>query len=177
MILWSVCYLFRDGDAQDALVKSNGLTKILLLMQSNCSPVVRQMSGDLLKIFRVNSKFSSCLSSYDTKTTHIMPFWCFQIWVDWYNFSLFFQERFKDFLVLVNRKENFVSEYKREWNCLILDTRLLVFYLMFLFIVLFCKWKWKIICYKIVLLVFKNLNSSFIISRILLAKWLEVLWT
>ncbi|KAJ6908359.1 U-box domain-containing protein 28 [Populus alba x Populus x berolinensis] len=74
MILWSVCYLFRDGDAQDALVKSNGLTKILLLMQSNCSPVVRQMSGDLLKIFRVNSKFSSCLSSYDTKTTHIMPF-------------------------------------------------------------------------------------------------------
>lgn len=137
MILWSVCYLFRDGDAQDALVKSNGLTKILLLMQSNCSPVVRQMSGDLLKIFRVNSKFSSCLSSYDTKTTHIMPFWCFQIWLDWYPFSLFFQERFKDFLVLVNRKENFVSEYKREWNCLILDTRLLVFYLMFLFIVCF----------------------------------------
>ncbi|KAJ6741023.1 U-BOX DOMAIN-CONTAINING PROTEIN 27-RELATED [Salix purpurea] len=74
MILWSVCYLFRDGDAQDALVKNNGLTKILLLMQSNCSPGVRQMSGDLLKIFRVNSKSSSCLSSYDTKTTHIMPY-------------------------------------------------------------------------------------------------------
>ncbi|AET04675.1 putative aminoacyltransferase, E1 ubiquitin-activating enzyme [Medicago truncatula] len=71
-ILWSVCYLFRDQKAQEAVTKANGLTKILLLMQSNCSPQVRQMSVDLLKIFRVNSK--SCLSSYDTKTTHIMPF-------------------------------------------------------------------------------------------------------
>ncbi|XP_061345112.1 U-box domain-containing protein 27 [Gastrolobium bilobum] len=70
--LWSVCYLFRDQKAQEAVTKANGLTKILLLMQSNCSPTVRQMSLDLLKIFRVNSK--SCLSSYDTKTTHIMPF-------------------------------------------------------------------------------------------------------
>ncbi|KAL9329741.1 hypothetical protein ACSQ67_004744 [Phaseolus vulgaris] len=70
--LWSVCYLFRDQTAQEAVTNANGLTKILLLMQSNCSPQVRQMSVDLLKIFRVNSK--SCLSSYDTKTTHIMPF-------------------------------------------------------------------------------------------------------
>ncbi|XP_043707866.1 U-box domain-containing protein 27-like [Telopea speciosissima] len=72
VILWSVCHLFRDQNAQEAVTKANGLTKILLLMQSNCSPSVRQMSGDLLKIFRVNSK--SCLSGYDTKTTHIMPF-------------------------------------------------------------------------------------------------------
>lgn len=71
-ILWSLCYLFRDERAQEAVTTANGLTKILLLMQSNCSPPVRQMSADLLKIFRVNSK--SCLSSYDTKTTHIMPF-------------------------------------------------------------------------------------------------------
>ncbi|KAF5457996.1 hypothetical protein F2P56_022064 [Juglans regia] len=71
-ILWSVCYLFRDERAQEEVARANGLTKILLLMQSNCSPSVRQMSADLLKIFRVNSK--SCLSSYDTKTTHIMPF-------------------------------------------------------------------------------------------------------
>ncbi|XP_021899794.1 U-box domain-containing protein 27 [Carica papaya] len=71
-ILWSVCYLFRDQRAQEAVASSNGMTKILLLMQSNCSPSVRQMSADLLKVFRVNSK--SCLSSYDTKTTHIMPF-------------------------------------------------------------------------------------------------------
>ncbi|XP_027339511.1 U-box domain-containing protein 27-like [Abrus precatorius] len=70
--LWSVCYLFRDRNAQEAVTQGNGLTKILLLMQSNCSPQVRQMCTDLLKIFRVNSK--SCLSCYDTKTTHIMPF-------------------------------------------------------------------------------------------------------
>ncbi|KAK8479987.1 hypothetical protein V6N13_133220 [Hibiscus sabdariffa] len=71
-ILWSVCYLFRNGKGQEAVVGSNGMTKFLLLMQSNCSPAVRQMSADLLKIFRVNSKF--CLSNYDTKTTHVMPF-------------------------------------------------------------------------------------------------------
>ncbi|XVF61876.1 hypothetical protein PTKIN_Ptkin08bG0169500 [Pterospermum kingtungense] len=70
--LWIVCYLIRDEKAREAVVGSNGMTKFLLLMQSNCSPAVRQMSADLLKIFRVNSR--SCLSSYDTKTTHIMPF-------------------------------------------------------------------------------------------------------
>ncbi|XP_027942113.1 U-box domain-containing protein 27-like [Vigna unguiculata] len=70
--LWSVCYLFRDRKAQEAVTQANGLTKILLLMQSNCAPQVRQMCTDLLKIFRVNSK--SCLTCYDTKTTHIMPF-------------------------------------------------------------------------------------------------------
>ncbi|KAI3981816.1 hypothetical protein MKX01_027801 [Papaver californicum] len=73
VILWSVCYLYRDSKAQESVMKTiNGPSKILLLMQSNCSASIRQMCGDLLKIFRVNSK--SCLSSYDTKTTHIMPF-------------------------------------------------------------------------------------------------------
>lgn len=74
-VLWSVCYLFRDQKAVEAVAGgggSNGMTKFLLLMQSNCSAVVRQMAADLLKMFRVNSK--SCLSSYDTRTTHIMPF-------------------------------------------------------------------------------------------------------
>lgn len=72
-ILWSLCCLFRDQKAQEAVAKSNGLAKILLSFQSNVSPAVRQMCSDLLKVFRVNSK-NSCLSSYDTKTTHIMPF-------------------------------------------------------------------------------------------------------
>ncbi|PON72498.1 Coatomer beta subunit [Parasponia andersonii] len=71
-VLWSVCYLYRDRAAQEAVAKANGVTKILLLMQSNCSPSVRQMSADLLKIFRLSSK--SFISCYDTKTTHIMPF-------------------------------------------------------------------------------------------------------
>ncbi|XP_074332526.1 U-box domain-containing protein 27-like [Apium graveolens] len=71
-ILWSLCCLFRESKAQAGVVQSNGLTKLLLLMQSNCSHAVRQMSSDMLKMFRVNSK--SCLISYETKTTHIMPF-------------------------------------------------------------------------------------------------------
>ncbi|KAF7840082.1 U-box domain-containing protein 27-like [Senna tora] len=71
-ILWCVCCLFREQKAQEAMIMANGMTKILLLMQSNCSPAVRQMSAELLKILRVNSKY--CLSCYDTKTTHIMPF-------------------------------------------------------------------------------------------------------
>lgn len=72
-VLWSVCHLFRDQRAVEAVMEANGgVTKILLLMQSDCSPAVRHMSGDLLKVFRVNSK--SCLAGYDTKTTHIMPF-------------------------------------------------------------------------------------------------------
>ncbi|KMT09204.1 hypothetical protein BVRB_6g133060 [Beta vulgaris subsp. vulgaris] len=71
-LLWSLCYLFRDQKVKEAVMRSNGgLTKILLLMQSDCSPAVKRMCCDLLRIFRVNSK--SCLSSYDTKTTHIMP--------------------------------------------------------------------------------------------------------
>ncbi|XP_019164268.1 PREDICTED: U-box domain-containing protein 28-like [Ipomoea nil] len=73
-ILWSLCCLFRDHRAQDAVAKSNGMPKILLIMQSNCSPAVRQMAGDLLKVFRVNSKAATSLSTYDTKTIHIMPF-------------------------------------------------------------------------------------------------------
>ncbi|XP_010520322.1 PREDICTED: U-box domain-containing protein 27 [Tarenaya hassleriana] len=71
-VLWSVCYLFKEEKAQDAVTRTNGVTKILLLLQSNCSPAVRQMLTDLLKVFKVNSR--SCLSAYDTKTTHIMPF-------------------------------------------------------------------------------------------------------
>ncbi|XP_008799727.2 U-box domain-containing protein 27-like [Phoenix dactylifera] len=72
-VLWMVCHYFRDRRAVEAAAAlDGGLTKILLLMQSGCSPATRQMAADLLKIFRVNSK--SCLAGYDTKTTHIMPF-------------------------------------------------------------------------------------------------------
>ncbi|CAN6439025.1 unnamed protein product [Victoria cruziana] len=72
VVLWSVCHAFRDRKAAEAVAKSNGPAKILLLMQSNCSPAVRQMAGDLLKTFRADYK--NCLSRYDSKATHIMPF-------------------------------------------------------------------------------------------------------
>ncbi|VFQ91576.1 unnamed protein product [Cuscuta campestris] len=72
-VLWSVCSLARDSQAQAAVAKVNGLTKVLLVMQSDCSGGVRKMCGDLVKILGArNSK--SCLSSYQTKTTHITPY-------------------------------------------------------------------------------------------------------
>ncbi|PSS31727.1 U-box domain-containing protein [Actinidia chinensis var. chinensis] len=71
-VLWSVCYLYRDRTAQETAMKNNGFTKVLLAMQSDCAANTRRMCGDLVKVFRVNSK--SCLASYETKTTHIMPY-------------------------------------------------------------------------------------------------------
>ncbi|CAN8264348.1 unnamed protein product [Cochlearia groenlandica] len=71
-VLWSVSYLFKEDKALEIVTSANGVTKILLLLQSNCAPAVRRMLIDLLKVFNVNSR--SCLSAYDTKTTHIMPF-------------------------------------------------------------------------------------------------------
>lgn len=72
-VMWSLCCLFGDKRAGAAVVESNGIAKILLLLQSNCSPAGRQMCRDLLRVFRCSSK-NSCVSWYDTKTTHIMPF-------------------------------------------------------------------------------------------------------
>uniref|UniRef100_A0ACD5URB6 Uncharacterized protein n=1 Tax=Avena sativa TaxID=4498 RepID=A0ACD5URB6_AVESA len=72
-VLWAVCYKYKDRRASDAAAASEGgLTRLLLLLQSGCSPAARQMALELLKIYRVNAK--SCLAGYDSKTTHIMPF-------------------------------------------------------------------------------------------------------
>ncbi|CAN4121201.1 unnamed protein product [Withania somnifera] len=83
-VLWSVCCLARDSTAREVVAKVNGQTKGLLVMQSDCSAGVRQMCGELVKALRVvnnnnnnnNDKIysKSCLVSYDTKTTHIMPY-------------------------------------------------------------------------------------------------------
>jgi hypothetical protein len=72
-VLWAVCHKYKDRRASDAAAASEGgLTRLLLLLQSGCSPAARQMALELLKIYRVNAK--SCLAGYDSKTTHIMPF-------------------------------------------------------------------------------------------------------
>ncbi|KAI3672860.1 hypothetical protein L6452_38960 [Arctium lappa] len=71
-VIWSLCYMSRDRTAQESAMRSNGLTKVLLVMQSNCSGTVKQMCRELVKVFRVNSK--SCLASYETRTTHITPY-------------------------------------------------------------------------------------------------------
>lgn len=71
--LWAVCIKCKDRRAVEVLAGvEGGLTRLLLLMQSCCSPTARQMAGDLIKIFKVNAK--NCLAGYESKTTHIMPF-------------------------------------------------------------------------------------------------------
>eukprot|EP00268_Persea_americana_P001337 TRINITY_DN103_c3_g1_i1.p1 TRINITY_DN103_c3_g1~~TRINITY_DN103_c3_g1_i1.p1 ORF type:complete len:421 (-),score=42.34 TRINITY_DN103_c3_g1_i1:97-1293(-) len=72
VVVWSLCCVFRDRRAEEAVARNGGLAKIVVLLQSDCSPAVKQMAADLVKIFRVNYK--SCLLSYETETTHIMPF-------------------------------------------------------------------------------------------------------
>ncbi|KAL3646976.1 hypothetical protein CASFOL_009148 [Castilleja foliolosa] len=73
-VLWRICCVFGDNRAARAVAGCNGMGKLLVVLQSNCSPAVRRMCGDLLRVFRCSSK-SSCVSSwYDTKATHIMPF-------------------------------------------------------------------------------------------------------
>ncbi|CAE5967757.1 unnamed protein product [Arabidopsis arenosa] len=74
-ILWCLCYVFReDKTAEETVERSNGVTKLLVVIQSNCSAMVRQMAKDLIKVLKINSSASSALSAYETKTTHIMPF-------------------------------------------------------------------------------------------------------
>ncbi|KAL8110339.1 U-box domain-containing protein 28-like [Apium graveolens] len=68
-VLWSLCYLSGDRMAKEAVSKSNGMRKVVLVMQSKCSGSVRQMCGDLVKVFQVNSK--SWLTSYETRTTRV----------------------------------------------------------------------------------------------------------
>ncbi|CAH1428848.1 unnamed protein product [Lactuca virosa] len=42
-VIWSSCYMSRDRMAQEFAMRNNGLTKVLLVMQSNCFETVRQI--------------------------------------------------------------------------------------------------------------------------------------
>ncbi|GER54497.1 U-box domain-containing family protein [Striga asiatica] len=75
-VLWGVCCRFGDRRAVAAVAaaaEGNGEAKVLLLMQRECSPAVRRMCSDLLRVFRSYGKGSG-VCWYDTKATHIMPF-------------------------------------------------------------------------------------------------------
>ncbi|CAN7106579.1 unnamed protein product [Brassica rapa subsp. narinosa] len=73
-ILWCLCHVFKeDKTVEETVERSNGVTKLLVVIQSNCSPMVRQMAKDLIKVLKVKSS-ASALAAYQTKTTHIMPF-------------------------------------------------------------------------------------------------------
>ncbi|KAK1575772.1 hypothetical protein Q3G72_008175 [Acer saccharum] len=71
VVLWSMCCLYKDGRIKEAVVRSNGVTKMLLVMQSENEGIVRRMCGDLIKVLGKNN---SGLGVYDSKTTHIMPY-------------------------------------------------------------------------------------------------------
>ncbi|XP_073127400.1 U-box domain-containing protein 28-like [Henckelia pumila] len=72
-VLWSVCWLGRDTVAQGRVVRVNGLTKVLLVMQSDCSESTRRMCGELVKVLRAKNVKSN-LGPYQTRTTHITPY-------------------------------------------------------------------------------------------------------
>ncbi|XP_015902826.3 U-box domain-containing protein 28 [Ziziphus jujuba] len=75
-VLWSLCCLLGDKKAQEVVVRSNGVAKILLVMQSGYyeGHKVRRICGDLVKVLSAGCRAGVLgLGLYDSKTTHIMP--------------------------------------------------------------------------------------------------------
>lgn len=72
-VLWGLCCLGRDCTSAETVLKVNGLTKVLLVMQSDCTLNTRKMCGDLVKVLR-GKQGKSNLAPYETQTTHITPY-------------------------------------------------------------------------------------------------------
>ncbi|OWM85060.1 hypothetical protein CDL15_Pgr027847 [Punica granatum] len=81
-VLWGMCCAYRDGRVKERVGRANGVTKLLVVMQSEGDAgVVKRMCGDLVKVLRgvamVDPSSSSGygrLASLETKTTHIRPY-------------------------------------------------------------------------------------------------------
>ncbi|KAL4273032.1 hypothetical protein GQ457_13G022350 [Hibiscus cannabinus] len=71
-VLWSLCCLNKEERVKETVVKGNGVTKILVIMQREGEGRVKMMCRDLVKALRTSCKDWS-LGSYETKTTHIRP--------------------------------------------------------------------------------------------------------
>lgn len=71
-VLWIMCCLNKDEKVKEEVVKGNGVTKILVVMQREGEGNVKMMCRDLVKAVRAGCK-DWCLGSYETKTTHIRP--------------------------------------------------------------------------------------------------------
>ncbi|KAL6218129.1 PREDICTED: U-box domain-containing protein 28-like [Fragaria vesca subsp. vesca] len=71
-VLWSVCCMLGDKRARECVRRSNGVAKILLVMQSGYGEghFMRRMCGDMIKVLSVGLGIGL---SYDTMTKHIMP--------------------------------------------------------------------------------------------------------
>ncbi|XP_030529029.1 U-box domain-containing protein 29-like [Rhodamnia argentea] len=71
-VLWSMCCVYGDSRAKERVSRSNGMTKVLLVMQSEEDAGVRRMCRDLVKVLRSGGNtVESGLVSYETRTTHI----------------------------------------------------------------------------------------------------------
>ncbi|KAK4788371.1 hypothetical protein SAY86_019690 [Trapa natans] len=85
-VLWSMCCAYRDERVKEMIAKGNGVTKLLVVMQSEGDGVVvKKMCMELVKKLRrgvamadPSSSSSSSryggLGSLETKTTHIRPY-------------------------------------------------------------------------------------------------------
>ncbi|KAK4751962.1 hypothetical protein SAY87_020760 [Trapa incisa] len=81
-LLWSMCCGHRDARVRERVGKENGVTKMLVVMQSEGDDgIVRRMCGDLVKVLRGIAMAESSssygqggLGSLETKTTHIKPY-------------------------------------------------------------------------------------------------------
>ncbi|CAN0921536.1 U-box domain-containing protein 28 [Linum grandiflorum] len=73
-VLWSICCLFKERTVAEKAVKSHGVTKVLLVMQSEVEGNVKAMCRELVKAFRAACTSGGGVESYNTKTTHIMPY-------------------------------------------------------------------------------------------------------
>ncbi|KAG6388579.1 hypothetical protein SASPL_150009 [Salvia splendens] len=73
-VVWSVCCLARDELAKERVAGENGVTKVLLVMQSECTGSTRQMCRELVKVLRAKTTNKSNLAPYETRTTHIAPY-------------------------------------------------------------------------------------------------------
>ncbi|KAK4794891.1 hypothetical protein SAY86_012885 [Trapa natans] len=81
-LLWSMCCAYRDARVMERVGKGNGVTKVLVVMQSEGDGgIVRRMCGELVKVLKgiAMAKSSSSygyggLGTLETKTTHIRPY-------------------------------------------------------------------------------------------------------
>ncbi|XVF37136.1 hypothetical protein REPUB_Repub19eG0119800 [Reevesia pubescens] len=74
LVLWSMCCRSKDEKVKEEVVKGNGVTKILVVMQREGEGNVKMMCRDLVKALRTGCKdWCLGLGSYETKTTHIRP--------------------------------------------------------------------------------------------------------
>ncbi|KAI6691088.1 hypothetical protein NL676_027916 [Syzygium grande] len=71
-VLWSMCCVSGDSRVKERVTRSNGVTKVLLVMQTEEDADVRRMCRDLVKVLRSGcNTVDSGLVSYETRTTHI----------------------------------------------------------------------------------------------------------